>query len=360
MYFQSLREKIGQLLVSGFEGTSVNSEIEKLIIEKGIGGVILFERNYKNPEQLTDLLHDMQSLAISKNGLPLFISVDQEGGRVSRLKKPFSSFPFQSVLARAGLEDLAFRFGQGLGAELKSVGVNIDFAPVLDINTNPENPIIGRRAISNEPKTTAQFGSAIIRGFINSGIIPVGKHFPGHGDTKLDSHYALPVISKGAKILENLELIPFISAIRAGLPIIMTAHVIYPIWDKYFPATFSPFILRNILRDKLGFEGLIISDDLEMKAIETIAFDSIAELGFTAGLDLFLICHDIEKTLALRDQIIRAIESGRLSHERVNESLQRVFKLKNNLNVGAKPDRSELDTISLSNQKLIEELTAAQ
>ncbi|MFQ5443939.1 MAG: beta-N-acetylhexosaminidase, partial [Nitrospinales bacterium] len=285
----TLPEKAGQMLIAGFEGTKINSQIEDLILKHHVGGFILFERNYENPEQLFHLIQDMQKLAFSKpSRLPLFISVDQEGGRVARLSAPFSSFPFPCCLGAAKSEDLAFKFGQAMGQELAAVGINIDYAPVLDVNTNPHNPIIGNRAFSDDPKWAARLGADFIRGCREAGVLPVGKHFPGHGDTRVDSHLELPYVDRDAKTLEKVELHPFAQAIKNGVDILMTAHVVYRAWDDQFPATFSAKILQDILRKKLGYRGLIISDDLEMKAVENhFSFESFPQLGVSAGIDLF-------------------------------------------------------------------------
>lgn len=190
---QAIVEKTGALIMSGFDGKSISPELKNLIIDQRFGGFILFERNFESPYQLHSLIKEMQSLAISQpNGNPLFISVDQEGGRVSRLKAPFSDFPSQNCLGISKSESLANRFGQALAVELKSVGINMDYAPVLDVNSNPKNPIIGERALSHDPEVVSSLGSAIMSGFVPTGVIPVGKHFPGHGDTDLDSHLELP------------------------------------------------------------------------------------------------------------------------------------------------------------------------
>ncbi|MFQ5716101.1 MAG: beta-N-acetylhexosaminidase, partial [Nitrospinales bacterium] len=258
-------------------------------------------RNFVSIPQLHRLIRDVQRLASTRgSGIPLFISVDQEGGRVSRLKSPFSEFPSQSCLGKAQSEDLAFRFGQALAWELKAVGINMDFAPVLDVNTNPANPIIGNRALSDDPHWTARLGGAVVRGIRETGVLPVGKHFPGHGDTREDSHLELPRVQKDAAALDQTELLPFAHAIQEGLEAVMTAHVVYPAWDAEYPASFSKTILQDILRTKLNFQGLVISDDLEMKAVENhFPLESIPALGLDAGLDLFLICNSVEKTGAV-------------------------------------------------------------
>ena len=238
------------MFVSGFEGTSLNSQTEKLISEQGIGGLILFERNFENPKQLKSLIEDLQSLT-APNSPPLFISVDQEGGRVTRLKKNFTQFPPMSCLGKAGSDELAYRFGMAMGKEMRAVGINMDYAPVLDVHSNPENPIIGKRAISSDPNVVARLGCKIIQGFQDAGTIPVGKHFPGHGDTSQDSHLILPRVERNKESLEQSELVPFSKAFQKGLDVIMTAHVVYPAWDKNSAATFSKPILRDLLRKKM-------------------------------------------------------------------------------------------------------------
>lgn len=318
------------MLIAGFEGTRINKEIEDLILKHHIGGFILFERNYENPEQLFHLIRDMQKLALSKpTPLPLFISVDQEGGRVARLSAPFSSFPFPCCLGAAKSEDLAFRFGLAMGRELAAVGINIDYAPVLDVNTNPQNPIIGNRAFSDDPKWAARLGADFIKGCREAGVLPVGKHFPGHGDTKVDSHLELPYVDRDARILEKVELHPFAQAIKNGMDILMTAHVVYRAWDNQYPATFSTKILKTILRKKMGYHGLIISDDLEMKAVENhFSFESIPQLGVNAGIDLFLICHNQEKIKEFPGLIVRGMENGQIPIPEVELSVARIVKVK--------------------------------
>jgi beta-N-acetylhexosaminidase len=329
----NLKQQIGQMLVSGFPGTCLNSEVEELIETFHIGGFILFERNFEHPEQLAGLIADLQELA-SKSGAPapLFISVDQEGGRVSRLKPPFTRFPEPCCLGIAKSESLAQRFGLALGQELNAVGINMDYAPVLDVNTNPDNPIIGKRAFSSDPDWAGQLGLAFMKGMQEAGVLPVGKHFPGHGDTSLDSHLALPVVDRSKDILEQVELPPFQQAIDNGLDVIMTAHVIYRAWDEKNTATFSPLIINNILRERLGFKGLVMSDDLEMKAVlDHVKFDLFPTQGLDAGLDLFLICHDLEKVKSLEKRMIEDVESGNIAPARIEQSCRRILAVKNKI-----------------------------
>ena len=204
------------MLIAGFDGTCLNSKLEKLIVNSGIGGLILFERNFKDPDQLIELISGLQSLAMSSASVPLFISVDQEGGRVARLKSPFSAFPQPSCLGRAQSESLAKRFGLALGREMQAVGINMVYAPVLDVNTNPANPIIGTRALSDSPEWAARLGKSVIDGIQEAGVYPVGKHFPGHGDTDKDSHKTLPTISHSKQRINKVELVPFTRLLSMG------------------------------------------------------------------------------------------------------------------------------------------------
>ena len=323
----------GQMLMSGFEGTTLNAETEDLIRNHHVGGLILFSRNYENPGQLHALVRDLQGVAASTStGLPLFISVDQEGGRVARLTKPFTKYPPLCCLGHAQSESLAYRFGQSLASELADVGINMDYAPVLDVHTNPDNPIIGDRAIATDPETVAKLANSFIKGFRDKGMIPVGKHFPGHGDTHVDSHLDLPTVKRDAATLESVELVPFRETIAQGLEVIMTAHVIYTAWDAKNTATFSKTILQDILRQKLGFQGIIMSDDLEMKAVEKyFPLDAFPRMGVEAGVDIFLICNSVEKIKTLHDQLIQDVDNGTIPIAPIKQSVERILHLKKNL-----------------------------
>ncbi len=328
-----ISEWTGQMLMTGFEGTTLNRQTEDLIRNHHVGGLILFSRNYENPEQLHALIRNLQEAAASTStGLPLFISVDQEGGRVARLTEPFTKYPPLCCVGHAQSESLASRFGRALATELKDVGINMDYAPVLDVHTRPENPIIGDRAIASDPQTVARLANAFIQGFRDAGVIPVGKHFPGPGDTRLDSHLDLPTVQRDAATLEAVELLPFKETIARGLEVVMTAHVIYTAWDEKNPATFSKTILQNILRQRLGFEGIIMSDDLEMKAVaDYYDFDDMARIGIDAGLDMFLICNNTDKARALHDRLTQEVDKGSVALTRIQQSVKRILRLKQNL-----------------------------
>jgi beta-N-acetylhexosaminidase len=260
----SWRRDIGELLIGSLSGTTITPEIRSLAREFSLGGVIFFARNIEAAEQVAELSHDVQSLS---NGMPLWVSVDQEGGRVARLKEPFTVWPPMATLGRRGDEELAGRFAAALAAELRAVGITLDYAPVLDIHTNERNPVIGDRALSTDADMVARLGVAIIRGLQEHGVAACGKHFPGHGDTSVDSHLELPLVEHPPDRIRRVECVPFRAAIEAGVRFIMTAHILVPSLDETQPATLSRRIVYDLLRDELGFEGVILSDDLEMKAI---------------------------------------------------------------------------------------------
>jgi beta-N-acetylhexosaminidase len=239
---------------------------------------------------------------------------------------------------------------------MKSVGINMVYAPVLDVNTNLSNPIIGTRALSDIPEWAGRMGKAVIAGIQEAGVFPVGKHFPGHGDTDRDSHLELPYVNRDTGSLEKVELEPFAQTIRHGLKVIMTAHVIYSAWDDKLPATFSPIILKNILREKLDFDGLIITDDLEMKAVEKhIPFGSIPRLGSIAGVDLYLICHDRKKTLSLQNQMIQDIEKGHIDKEQIKLSAQKIIDFKKQIRVSSH-GKENLSDLARDHIELIREM----
>src|SRR6476660_6612137 len=257
----TLRREIGQLLIAGFNGHQLSPELRALAKEFGLGGVILFARNVSEPEQVAELAFDASRLVPD---LPLWVSIDQEGGRVARLKSPFTEWPPMATLGRSGDVRLAERFARALASELRAVGVTLDFAPVLDVHTNPKNPVIGDRALADTAAEVARLGSAIVRVLQAEGVAACGKHFPGHGDTSTDSHLELPLVEHPPERLREVEFEPFRAAIDAGVATIMTAHVLVPALDEKRPATLSKRVVTGLLREELHYDGVILSDDLEM------------------------------------------------------------------------------------------------
>ena len=318
---------VGQLLIGSLPATTIPSELRTLAREFQLGGVTLFGRNIDAPEQVAELSHDLQGLAPSA---PLWVSVDQEGGRVARLRAPFTEWPPMAVLGRSGDDQLAVRFATALAAELKAVGITLDYAPVLDIHTNPKNPIIGDRALGEDAESVARLGAAIIKTLQQNGVAACGKHFPGHGDTSVDSHLELPLVEHPPDRIRRVESVPFREAIRAEVAFIMTAHVLVPSFDEHKPATLSKTIVQGLLRDELGFPGVILSDDLEMKAIaKTCSVPYAAVQAIAAGCDGVLVCSgDVEAQAATLEALVHAVEEQKIPYKRLEDALARLRKAK--------------------------------
>ena len=326
----SLRRQIGRLLIAGFNGEQVPVELKSLAREFGLGGVILFARNIAEPEQVAHLSYEAAQL---DPGLPVWVSVDQEGGRVARLKAPFTEWPPMATLGRSGDARLAERFARALAAELKAVGITLDYAPVLDIHTNAKNPVIGDRALAEKAEDVARLGTAIIRGLQGEGVAACGKHFPGHGDTAADSHVELPLVEHPPDRLRQVEFVPFKAAIEAQVATLMTAHVFVPSLDSDRPATLSRRIVTDLLRKELHFGGVIFSDDLEMKAIaKHNSVPAAAVMAVDAGCDGLLICSgNCDLQAQAVEALIHAVEDESLALTRVEDALQRQQRAKEHI-----------------------------
>jgi beta-N-acetylhexosaminidase len=323
----ALRRQIGQLLVAGFNGHQIPPELRSLAKEFGLGGVIFFARNVGDPEQVAEVCFEASHLTPD---LPPWVSVDQEGGRVARLKAPFTEWPPMATLGRSGDSRLAERFARALAAELKAVGFTLDYAPVLDVQTNPKNTVIGDRALADNAADVARLGATIIRTLQEEGIAACGKHFPGHGDTTADSHHEMPLVEHPPERLREVEWVPFKAAADAGVAAIMTAHVFVPALDDVRPATLSRRIVTDLLRRELPFDGVIFSDDLEMKAIaSTYAVPAAAVMAIEAGCDGALICSgDHDTQAAALEALVHAVEEERLPLSRVEDALRRQQRAK--------------------------------
>ncbi|HEY5593673.1 MAG TPA: beta-N-acetylhexosaminidase [Nitrospiria bacterium] len=322
----TLKEKIGQMFMVGFAGAGPSKAILKLIKEFHLGGVILFARNLQSPAQTAKLCNALQ---VQSQKMPLLIAVDQEGGRVTRLPKGFSVFPGGAHLAACHSPELVYRAAEATAKELRAVGINMNLAPVLDVNTNPANPVIGDRAFGASPTLVSTLGLTMIAGFQDNNVIACGKHFPGHGDTGADSHKELPRVAQGLRRLREVELRPFLHTIQNGLASIMTAHVLYPELDPDEPATLSRRIVTGLLREGMGFKGVVVTDDLEMAAISDLHGPGEAAVkAIEAGADLILICHDQDKQLAAIEAVARAVKQKRISEARIEQSLLRLLQIK--------------------------------
>lgn len=327
----SLEEKVGQLFQVGFQSKSIDREIKDLIENYHIGGVIYFTRNIENLEQTASLSKNLQELALDSGaGIPLFISVDQEGGKVRRIKD-LTYFPANIEIGATGDKELSRKAAAVTAKELKGLGINVNLAPVLDVNNNPANPVIGERSFGADPILVAEMGVAYIKGLQAEGIIATAKHFPGHGDTAVDSHFDLPVINHSRERLDQVELYPFKKAIEAGVDSIMVAHIYFSTIESEagIPATLSKAVLNDLLREDLNFEGVIITDDLEMGAITNFLGTAAGAVKtIEAGADIVLISHSYDKQKQAIEAVIAAVENGRISEKRIEESLRRIIKLK--------------------------------
>lgn len=316
---------IGRLLMIGFEGRTFGPGIEKLLRDIRPGGIILFKRNVDaGVESLTALVSACQDLARSEFGRPLLVAIDQEGGPVKRLGLPFTQLPSQREMARRYPVDEVRVLAERSGRELAAVGINFNLSPVLDISTDPEAVYMVERTFGSDPEETAIFARAVIEGHLKHRVLTCGKHFPGIGDVHLDPHQDLPGVAHSAERIKGFEIIPFIRAMEAGLPAIMTSHVHYPSLDPVHPATFSVKIINGLLRETLGFNGLILTDDLEMGAVvKHYAMGPAAVTTTVAGSDLLLVCHRPDRIFEARSALIEAVKSGEIGMNRIEESIAR-------------------------------------
>ncbi|HEY3594532.1 MAG TPA: beta-N-acetylhexosaminidase [Polyangiaceae bacterium] len=317
----------GQLIVGGFQGSTLPASFAGELAKGRRAGAILFKRNLPTLGDASALCHELSETA--RRDLPPFIGVDQEGGRVVRLPSPVLALPPMRELASFGDLELVQAAANAVGDELRSIGFNIDFAPVLDVNTEANNPVIGDRAFGSDARTVARFGVAFARGLQQAMVLACGKHFPGHGDTTADSHLDLPVVRHGRARLDQVELPPFRAAAGAGIGALMTAHVVYEELDPGVPATLSRAICASLLRAELGFEGVLFSDDLEMKAIaarwtvERAAVDAV-----WAGCDALLICSDEAMQARAHEALLHEIETSTRFRERCVEAVERSLRVR--------------------------------
>ena len=328
----TVEEKVGQLLIGGFEGTEIGDQATRLVQEYQVGGLILYGRNIAGAGQLVTLTNGLK--ALNGDGIPLFLSIDQEGGGVDRMPPEVRRTPGAYCVGQTGSVPAAQSYGDVLAAECAAFGLNLDFAPVLDVWSNPGNTVIGQRAFSADARTVAGLGPAAARRMMDQGVIPVVKHFPGHGDTAVDSHVGLPVVDKSPEELEETELIPFRAAIQSAgtdgqVPAVMVAHILLTQLDPERPASLSPAVVTGLLREELGFAGAVLTDDLTMGAVtQSYGLGEAAVLAVEAGCDILLVCHGQDSVPAVRTALLEAVASGRITAERLDESVYRILRLK--------------------------------
>ncbi|KLU55530.1 glycoside hydrolase [Paenibacillus sp. VT-400] len=327
----TLEQKVGQLLMCGFHSQHADEQITRLIRDYHVGGVIYFRRNVESVDQLTRLSAELQEMSAEAGALPLMISVDQEGGMVARIdQEGMTQVPGNMALGATGNAEYTLECAQILGRELKNIGIDMNLAPVVDVNNNPLNPVIGVRSYGEHAESVAAHGVAAITGYQSQGIAATAKHFPGHGDTAVDSHLGMVTVPHDRNRLEQMELLPFRKAIEAGVDAIMTAHVMFPsIEPEPIPATLSHKVLTGLLREEMGFEGIIITDCLEMHAIsKPYGVAEAAIRAVEAGADLILVSHTLQDQVAALEAIVEAVRTGRISEEVIHQAVERIMTWK--------------------------------
>ncbi|WP_051318539.1 glycoside hydrolase family 3 N-terminal domain-containing protein [Cohnella thermotolerans] len=326
----SLREKIGQLIATGFPAARPTDEWRSLVADYGIGNVILFSHNVESAVQVKELCGELRRTIEAITGCPPLIAIDQEGGRVTRLPADATNVPGAAAIASTGRPEHAYAAGRLTARELRALGINFNLAPVLDINNNKLNPVINVRSYGDTAETVERYGLLMLQGLRDEGVLAAVKHFPGHGDTSVDSHLGLPVVGKTAEQLAGLELKPFAAAIAAGAECVMTAHILFPeLEPERVPATMSRAVVTGLLKGRLGFEGLVVSDCLEMDAIRRFYGTAEGAVGaLKAGVHLLFISHTPQLVREAAERIERAVLEGDLSLSVVDEAVDKVLYYK--------------------------------
>ncbi|MGB7341306.1 MAG: glycoside hydrolase family 3 protein [Phototrophicaceae bacterium] len=334
----SLEQKVGQMFVMSFFGSQLNIEATDLLASWQPGAVVLLPSNLETPQQITQLTNAIQSTLVANDGLPAFIAVDQEGGIIAHLEEGFTRWAVPSLLTATQNPDLAYEFGQALGTELRAVGINMNLAPVADLQTNLDNPIIGRRSFGHDPALVSPIIASVIDGMQDNGVMATVKHFPGHGDTVADSHLELPLLNLSQDDLLQRELLPFISAIEADTGAVMVAHIYFPQIDSESdtPSSLSSNIINGILRDTLNYQGLVITDALDMDAIDTVYSPAEAAIrAIEAGNDLILLGAHIspQNQIDAMQAVVDAVRAGIIAETRIDASVNRILQAKDRFNI---------------------------
>lgn len=329
----TIEEKIAQMILIDFSGFKLEEKVIKHFSRYKWGGTILFKKNLKQYNQTKKLVRDLQKLSIKNLNIPLLVSVDQEGGSICPLVFSRANHPGNMAMAVADDEGFIKKTAKFTAQELRHLGFNVTYAPVCDVNTNAMNPIVGVRSFGQDVKKVAKYCAAVTKTLQENGVCACGKHFPGHGDTSFDSHLELAKLNHDLEYIQKVDLVPFKAVINAGIWMMMTTHILFPALDKKLPATLSKNILTGLLREKLGFNGIIITDSLQMKAIkDNYGFDEAAVMAVKAGADIVMALGTFEEQIKSYDGILEAYNKGKISEERINESVRRILALKEKLN----------------------------
>lgn len=337
----TLEEKVGQIMMVGFQGPEKSKEITDLIEKKNIGGVILFDRNMTSPSQVATLTNSLQDAALKKTALPLMVAIDQEGGDIIRMREHVSPIPSQQSLGQKGSVTEVYEVAERNGIELKAMGININFAPVLDLSSKDS------RSFGTDPERVYQMGTQAIKGLNHSQITGALKHFPGHGRSNIDPHKETSSVTANQLDLENSDIYPFkkiIAEMNNRNFFVMVTHIKYPAYDDEKPASLSPIIIQELLRKKLGFEGIVVTDDLEMGAVNKYyTYKDMGTEALKAGADLLLVCHEYQHQLEVYNGILQAVKKGEVTQERLNEAVRRVLthKLSSISNPIVDPEQAE-------------------
>ena len=334
---QTLKHKIGQMIIAGFPSPYVDDQARRLVEDFEVGNFALFGRNYATAEQATQMCRDLHELTYKKTGYSAYLASDQEGGVVSRVCIGAALFPGTMAMAASPSAD-PYQVGKNCGNILGSMGILGNFGPVVDVNMDPMNPIIGSRSYSDDPETVARMGSAMVRGLHDGGLLATLKHFPGHGNVSTDSHLGVPHNPTPEEELMRTEWMPFQRAFDAGADAIMTCHVVFDQVDPEYPATISKKIMTDLLRGTMGFEGIAVTDCMEMDALKvTYGIGPSAVMAIAAGCDMLCFSHTYEAVAEAANALYQAVEDGTLPMERIEESYQRIIRLKKQYNLVTPP-----------------------
>lgn len=344
----TLDEKIGQMVMSGVDGYTISDTTLKLINDYHVGGFIILGGNVKDANQLLQLVNSLKTA--NSSSIPMFLSVDQEGGRVDRMPPEIKRLPTNEAVGGVNNSGFSYKLGGIIADELNAFGFNMDFAPVLDINSNPKNPVIGDRSFGANPDIVTKLGIQTMKGIESGNIISVVKHFPGHGDTSVDSHVGLPLVNNDMERLKSFELIPFGQAIDENVDAVMVAHILLPKIDPKYPSSMSKKIITDTLRGDLSFGGVVITDDMTMGAItKNYNIGDAAVTSVNAGSDIVLVCHGYDEEVSVIDALKKAVQDGTISEERIDQSVYRILKLKQKYGISDKTVKS-IDTAGLNSK----------
>lgn len=356
----TLEEKVGQMMFYGVNGTNVDDKVVNLFEDQHAGGIILYgHRNFwgSSLDNNVKYVNSIKKANRQNSDIPLFIGFDEEGGSMSQLPQELMRTPSKGELGNTNDSSLATGIGAGTAKKLKLLGINTDFGTVLDINTNKNNPIIGVRSYGSTKEKVTEFGINELKAIQNEGVIPTVKHFPGHGDTEVDSHLGLPSLNHDLNRLKSTELVPFQTAINNGVDMVMTAHIMLPQIDKEYPATMSKKILTDLLRDEIGYKGVIITDDLEMQAIsKNWDLGEAAIKSVEAGADILLVCHTIENQQKVYNAVVQGVNDGKIDENRIDESVRRILRLKYQYKLSDKANNPTQDDINNVNGFIYESI----